>query len=151
MAKKEVSIEAVLDKGFAIKSQMGPHTLCVDQPAAVGGTDSGPTPLQYFLLSLAGCMGAIGRIVATQKNLALRGMTIKANGTIDTDRLMGKKTDARAGFDNIEMLVDIDADMTSEEEQGFLKEIESRCPIADNVLNATVMSSQVQDSRSNQG
>ncbi len=143
MAKKEVSIEAVLDGGFAIKSQMGQHTLCVDQPVAVGGTDTGPTPLQYFLLSLAGCMGAIGRIVATQKKLALRGMSIKVNGTIDTDGLMGKKTDARTGFDHIETLIDIDADMTLEEKQEFLEEIEARCPIADNMLNVTAVSAQL--------
>jgi putative redox protein len=144
MAKKEVSIEAVLDEGFAIKSQMGQHTLCVDQPTAVGGTDTGPTPLQYFLLSLAGCMGAIGRIVATQKKLSLRGMTINVNGTIETNGLMGKYTEARTGFDKIEILVDMDADMTLEEKQGFLKEIEARCPIADNVLNATVVSAKVE-------
>jgi len=143
MAKTEVSVEAVLGEGFAIESHVGQHTLRVDQPVAVGGTDAGPTPLQYFLLSLAGCIGAIGRIIATQKKLALRGMTIKVNGTIDTDRLMGKKTDARTGFDNIEMLVDMDANITPEEKQDFLEEIEARCPIADNVLNATMVSAQV--------
>lgn len=143
MAKKDVSIEAVLGEGFAIESRMGQHTLHVDQPVAVGGTDTGPTPLQYLLLSMAGCMGAIGRIIATQKKLPLHGMTITVNGTIDTDRLMGKETDARIGFDNIQVLVDIDADMTPEEKESLLEEIEARCPIADNLLNVTGVTAQL--------
>jgi len=65
MAKmKTISIEAKLDEKFKIEVKAGDHVMYVDQTKAGGGTDAGPTPLEYFLASLAGCIGTVSRIIA---------------------------------------------------------------------------------------
>jgi len=134
---KTVSVNAKLTDGFKMTSQVRDHVMVIDQPAAGGGTNAGPNPLEYFFLALAGCIGTVGRIIAKQKRIELRNIDVTLEGTADLDRLRGVDTDARAGFEKITAQVDIDADMTHEEKLAFLKEIDARCPISDNIFNTT--------------
>ncbi len=137
MAIKTVKVESVLDAKFKLESTVHGHKVIVDQPTSSGGTDTGPTPLDYLLVSLAGCIGTIGRIVAMQKRIALRGMKITVEGDINTDGLLGKPSDDPVGFKEFRILVDIDADMTVEEKETFIHEVDKRCPVSFNLLNNT--------------
>ncbi len=139
-AMKTVEVEAKLGERFTIESQIRGHKLFVDQPAAAGGQDAGPTPLEYLFLSLGGCVGSIGRIVANQKRIALRGMRVTVSGALDANTLMGKAQENRAGFTGITVKVDIDADLSREEKQQFLEEIDRRCPVSDNLQKMTPVS-----------
>jgi len=140
MAKKTVTVETSMEKGFKLVSQLGNHTVYVDQPTANGGTDAGPNPLQYFLLSLGGCISAISRIAAKQKKIPLRALKLTIRGELDTDVLMGINQENRAGFGAIEVTAEIDADLTDEEKSDFLAEVDRRCPISDNIERATSVS-----------
>ncbi len=115
------------------------HPFIIDQPKIAGGNDEGPNPLEIFLASLPACICAIGRIIARQRRIDLRGIEVDIEGDIDKDFLMGKTTEGRAGFTEIRSFVNIDADMTKEEKEAFLKEIAMRCPIADNIALTTVV------------
>lgn len=137
MAMKNYIVETKMGEGFKMTSQIGNHTLYIDQPKNAGGSDAGPNPIQYFLLSLSGCIGAVARIIATQRKIELRSITIKIQGDIDTDRLLGISTEQRAGLDEIKIHTEIDADMSDEEKEAFLAEVDSRCPISDNISNGT--------------
>jgi putative redox protein len=143
MAQKTVSVESKLGSTFVIESDIRGHKLVIDQPANAGGTDTGPTPLELLFTSLAGCIGAIGRIVAMQQRIELRGMDIRVEGPLDTDGLLGKPIDGRVGFEGITISVDVDADMTDEEKEAFVHEVDARCPVSENLLNATPISVQL--------
>jgi uncharacterized OsmC-like protein len=118
---------------------MGNHVALVDQPKAGGGTDSGPSPLDYLFVSLAGCIATIGHIIAKQRSLPVRGIQVNVEGELDLDILMGKRKDARAGFEGIRVITTIDADMTQAEKEQYLREIDERCPISDNIHKMTPM------------
>ena len=135
MAMKLVSVDAVQLDGFKIETKSRQHIAIVDQPQAGGGTDAGPTPLEYLFVSLAGCIVTIGTIVAKQRRLAVRKIECHVEGELDTDVLMGKSADVRAGFTGIRVHTKIDADMSQEEKEAFLKEVDARCPISDNIHN----------------
>ncbi len=137
MAVKTVKVESVLDAKFKLESTVHGHKVIVDQPVALGGTDAGLTPLDYLLVSLAGCIGTIGRIVAMQKRITLRGMKITVEGDINTDGLLGKPTDDPVGFKEFRILVDVDTDLTAEEKEAFVHEVDARCPVSFNLLNNT--------------
>ena len=137
MAIKTVKIESKLDSKFKIESMVNGHQVIVDQPVAAGGTGAGPSPLEYLFVALAGCVGSIGRIVAMQKQIALNGMTLAVEGELDTDGLLGKG--APIGFSEIRVSVDIDADMTAEEKAAFVHEVDERCPVSWNLLNASTV------------
>ena len=137
MPKKTVTVESKLNEKVVIESDIRGHKVVIDQPSNAGGTDTGVTPLELLFASLAGCIGTIGRIVAMQKRIDLKGMNIKVEGDLDTDGLLGKPIEGRVGFEGITITVDVDAEMTAEEKEAFLHEVDRRCPVSENLLHAT--------------
>jgi putative redox protein len=136
-AIKHVTVEARMGERFKIESTIGNHTVIVDQPKASGGDDAGPTPLDYFLLSLAGCIATIGRIAAKQKRITLRGMDVKVEGDLDLEGLMGRNAEAPVGFSGITVTVKVDADLSQEDKEAFAREVDQRCPVSANIHAAT--------------
>jgi uncharacterized OsmC-like protein len=135
MPIKKVSIDAVQVNDFKIETKSRQHIAMVDQPPAGGGTDSGPTPLEYMFISLAGCIVTIGQIIAKQRQLPVRKIEVNVEGEVDTDVFMGKGNGNRPGFPNIRIHTTIDADMSQAEKEAFVREIDARCPISDNIQN----------------
>ena len=134
---KTVRVETLMKDSFRVESNIRGHKVIIDQPVAGGGTDEGPTPLEYFLFSLAGCVASIGRIAAKQKKIELRRFAIFAEGDYDPAGLLGKPTENRSGFQVVRITAEIDADMTSTEKQAFLDEVCERCPLHNNIKLAT--------------
>ena len=143
MANKTVEIVATLGPGMKIESEVRNHRVVIDQPKPAGGTDAGPTSLEYLFCALAGCIGSMGRIVAHQKKIALRGMQISVSGELDVDVLLGKSKQNRAGFGGITVRARIDADLTDEQKREFLKEVDERCPVSDNLRQVTSVVAEV--------
>jgi len=134
---KKVTVTAQLQDNFRIEAKGSQHTVIIDQPKAGGGNAEGPNPLEYLLFSLAGCIGTIGRIIAKQDRIDLRGIDVRIEGELDMDKLMGKTEEGRPGFYAIKVLTKIDADLTQAEKEAFMKKIDSRCPISDNIENCS--------------
>lgn len=137
MAITTMKLNAICEEGFRTEVK-GSHTMIIDQPAPASGND-GPNPLEYFLASLPGCIIALTRIVAAQKRLEIKNIEVDVEGDIDKDVLMGKSNDNRTGFLEIRSFVKFDADMSDEEKEEFLEEVEKRCPVADIFANGTTV------------
>ncbi|HUU09411.1 MAG TPA: OsmC family protein [Phycisphaerae bacterium] len=135
MPAKNVLVEIRQGEGFKTECTAGKHTVVIDQPAALGGTDEGPTPLDYQCISLGGCIAAIGRIIAKQRRLPIRGIQVSVEGKLNTDRLLGKTSQDRTGFSSFSVVVAIDADLSREEKAKLLSEIDDRCPVSDNLTS----------------
>ena len=140
MPAKTVKVEIKQGAGFKTECRAGKHVVIIDQPAPAGGMDAGPTPLDIQLIALGGCVTAIGRIIANQRKLAVRAIEVAVEGEIDTDGLLGKSSEKRIGFSAIIARVKIDADMTLAEKEKFLHDIDARCPVSENLQNATPIS-----------
>jgi putative redox protein len=134
---KTVDISARMGERFRIESRIRDHVLIVDQAKAAGGEDAGPTPLEYLFLSLAGCVASIARIVANQQKLPLRSMEVRVVGELDVETLMGKAQENRAGFTGLRVITKIDADMSKDQKERFLHEVDARCPVSDNLKSLT--------------
>ncbi len=134
---KTIKVSANWKEKFLTEVKARDHILLVDQPEASGGENKGPTPLEYLFASLSSCMITIGLIVAKQKGLKINGLSADVEGDIDYDVLMGKAKEPRAGFYQIRVKFRVDGELSEEEKKKFVEEVESRCPIADNLLNHT--------------
>ena len=132
---KTLKVDSTWKGGMRIDAVAGGHTLIVDQPAGMGGKDEGANPLQYQLVSLGGCIGTIAVIVAKQERIDMKAFSVEVEADIDTDFLMGKTTEGRAGFTEIRVNAHIDADMTEDEKKAFLEKVDARCPISDILAN----------------
>ncbi len=136
---KKLSVTSRMSDSFRIEAQLGNHLTVIDQPKAAGGNDEGPSPLEYFLFSLGGCVASIARIVAKQQKITLRSIDVTVDAELNTAVLMGKSTDDRAGFQNIHVSANIDADLSVSEKKTFLDTVCARCPVHDNITKISVV------------
>ncbi len=134
---KTVKVTAEGPHGWVVKTHSGKHLSIIDQPEAIGGTDSGPTPLDYVFVALGGCLVTVAKIVAGQQKVDLRGVEVEIAGNLNLDVLRGQERSDRAGFTSINVNVKVDADMNKEEKEAFLEEVGKRYPISDNFIYLT--------------
>lgn len=132
-----IKVSGTWKGGYRVDVQAGDHAIIVDQPEAGGGKNEGPNPLEIFLTALASCLGTIAAIIARQERIELRAFEVTVEGDLDKAYLLGKTQEGRAGFTEIRASVNIDADMTDEEKKAFLKRVDNRCPISDNMIKNT--------------
>lgn len=137
MALKTVSAHGQMQAGMSIEVECGSHRLVMDQSKNSGGQDLGPGPLEVVLAALAGCFGTIGRIIAHQRKIDLRGMRFALEADYDPDGLLGRNPEVRAGFQELRLRVEIDADLDRPAKEALLEEIEKRCPVADVLSHGT--------------
>ena len=137
MAIKTLRATGEMGAGMTIEIMCGEHKVYMDQPKNAGGADRGPAPPELILAAYAGCVGSLGRIIAFQEKIDLRGMSFDVEADYDQDCLLGRETTARAGFQEVRLKVKIDADLDDADKQAFLEKIEKRCPVADNLINST--------------
>jgi putative redox protein len=61
---------------FAQQVISGHHRLTADEPAALGGSDSGPSPYELLLASLGACTSITLRMYAARKDWELGKITV---------------------------------------------------------------------------
>lgn len=93
----------------------------------------GPNPYEYILAGFAGCINALGQQVATEQGITLRSLQIEITGNLNEP----KKGKSRPGFNNIEITLKPAAATSLETLQEWLKEVQRRSPVYDNLVNNT--------------
>lgn len=116
----------------------------IDEPASFGGSDAGPNPVELTLSALAGCMNVVIHMVAKERDVNVRALSLTVKGELDTSRLMALPTENRAGFEAIEFIADIDSDSSEAELDEVLRLAALRCPVSDNLSNATPVTVRLQ-------
>lgn len=99
-----------------------------------------PCPVEYILAGLAGCLNIVGGIVAKELNIEIESLKISISGDLNTDKYLGLGSKERAGFQKIEVNVQPVSNASSEAINEWIEIVESRCPVQDNLLNATPIS-----------
>jgi len=128
-AKSENSTKTVVEaRGFKV---------IIDEPQSLGGTNAGANPVEYLLAALSGCLNVVGHLIAKEMGFALRGLEIKLEGDLDPAKFMGKPTQGRAGYTAVHVTIKPDTDADQATLDKWLKAVESRCPVSDNISNAT--------------
>ena len=106
----------------------GPHRLIADEPKALGGDDTGPTPYGLLLAALGACTTMTLRLYVERKGLALRRASIRlrharihAEDCTDCETRIGK-------IDDIESEPTLEGDLDDTARERLL-EIADRCPV----------------------
>lgn len=134
MKKMKISVEGFSESATKVISKSGKFKVVMDEPAQMGGTDEGPTPMQLLLMSLVGCLNITGQAVAQQKGMTLKNLNIVIEGEMNPAAFMGLSFEQRAGFSHIQ--VNIDANFVGASQNDinqWLEETENRCPVTDTI------------------
>jgi uncharacterized OsmC-like protein len=111
--------------------------LIVDEPTELGGTNQAPNPVEYILAGYAGCINVVAHITAKELNIDLKDLHISIDGDLDPARLFGQSFKERAGYKNINVFLKTESKIDEQVKARWLDAIESRCPVNDNLRNAT--------------
>ena len=111
--------------------------MTIDEPEALGGTNEGANPVEYILAALSGCLNVVGHLIASEMGFKLNGLEIVLEGDLDPAKFTGKSMDGRAGYSEIRVTLKPDSDADKETLDKWIKVVESRCPVSDNISNPT--------------
>ena len=117
----------------------GGFTLHIDEPASLGGSDTGPNPVQYVLAELAGCLNVVGHLVAGEMGIQLKGLKVDIRGKLDPACFQGTSDAVRAGLQEVEVQVTPNTDASPERLAQWMATVEQRCPVSDNLANSTTV------------
>ena len=97
----------------------------------------GPNPYEYILAGFAGCINSLGQLVASEQGLTLDSLQVEITGNFNVAKYEGRPTKERAGFNKLEITLKPTTKAPLTALQKWLKEIQSRSPVYDNLVNAT--------------
>jgi uncharacterized OsmC-like protein len=137
MADLSFSIQAQSETPARTMVKARNFDIIVDEPQALGGTDLAPNPVEFVLAAFAGCLNVMGHIIAKEMNINLRGLKIDISGNINPNKLFGKCQKDRAGYKAITVSLKPDCDADPDTLAKWLHEVESRCPVSDNIQHGT--------------
>jgi putative redox protein len=115
----------------------GAHQLTADEPARVGGADSGATPYDLLLAGLGACTAITVRMYAERKGWPLRRVTVRVrHQRIHATDCQGCETTIGL-VDHIERELEFDGELTGDQCARLL-DIAERCPVH-RMLNSEVL------------
>jgi uncharacterized OsmC-like protein/alpha/beta superfamily hydrolase len=113
---------------FAQLVQAGRHRLRADEPVAVGGDDSGPSPYDLLVAALGACTSMTVRMYAEQKKWPLRGVSVE----LKHDKVHAAdcaECETREGkIDKIERVLTLEGELDDAQRERLL-EIANKCPV----------------------
>ena len=125
-------------------AKTGKFQLIIDEPEALGGTDEAPSPVEYILAGLAGCLNVVGHIVAKELGFTIDTLKIEVTGNLNPDRLLGVSNSERAGFKKIDLKLIPETVASIDVLVDWLKIVQERCPVKDNLMNTTLIGTSVE-------
>lgn len=117
--------------------RVSPKRTTVDTGSAEFVVGKDVNPVEYFLGAVAACLNSTGTMVARDMDLDIENLEITVEGGVDYDRYAGRETDARAGLQDVQASIEIEADADEETLGAWLDAVKDRCPVTDNVANET--------------
>ena len=114
--------------------------MVIDEPQNLGGDDTGANPVEYLLGALSGCLNVVGHMVAKEMGFDFHGMQIDIEGGLNPAKFMGLSSDERTGYQYINVKIRPNTNVEEEVLAKWVKAVEERCPVSDNIGNATPIS-----------
>jgi uncharacterized OsmC-like protein/fermentation-respiration switch protein FrsA (DUF1100 family) len=123
-----VVVRETRDSRFQNTVTVGPHHLLADEPAAVGGADSGPGPYDYVLAGLGACTSMTMRMYAERKSLPLDRVTV----TLSHSKIHAEdcaECETRIGMlDQFDRVIAMEGALDAEQRKKLM-EIADKCPV----------------------
>lgn len=127
VAKGEISVSE-RDHKFMLDVYSDSHHWRADEPASVGGNNTGPDPYEHLLAAVGSCSAMTVRMYATRKKWPLDNVSITLRHAREHLTDCEDCAEKPIQLDVIERDIKIEGDLTAEQRQRLL-EIADRCPV----------------------
>jgi putative redox protein len=114
--------------GFRTEISANGHSLIVDEPISVGGSNAGPNPYDLLVSALGACTGMTLRMYADHKKLPLDSVTVRLRHEKIHARDCVGCDDPGSKIDHIEREIELEGELDHETRRKFI-DIANRCPV----------------------
>jgi uncharacterized OsmC-like protein len=114
--------------GFRQEVTVAGHRLVVDEPRALGGSDTGPSPYDLLISALGACTSMTLSLYARRKQWPLEAVTVRLRHS-KIHAIDCADCDTKGGMlDGIERDVELHGDLSAEQRAQLL-DIANKCPV----------------------
>jgi uncharacterized OsmC-like protein len=138
---------STIDGFFGVGEERAHDTatsLDVDHPKVLVGGDNGPTPVEYVLHGLAGCLTAGLANIAAARGVELTEVTSTVEGDIDLNGILGLDDGVRNGFQQIRVSFSVKGDAPAEKLQALVEQSRARSAVFDIITNTVPVTIEVE-------
>ncbi|WP_069162403.1 OsmC family protein [Nocardia altamirensis] len=121
--------------GSAISTRT--HTIRVDEPATLGGTDTAANPVEVYLAALISCHVVTYRFWAQRLGITVDELEIHAEGDLDVRGFFGLDDSVRPGFQAVRVTVRIGGPETPQRYDELRQAVDAHCPVLDLTTGST--------------
>ncbi len=97
------------------------HAVGTDMPGLFLGTDQSPTPAEYALHALASCMNSTMVYNCAARGIEVRSSSVRIEGDLNACGFLRLDDDIPAGYSQIRVAFDVDADAPAEMIQDLIE------------------------------
>ena len=123
--------ESQLTTGFRSEVKLRHHALTIDEPTGIGGSDSGPTPVELVLAALGTCQEITYRAFATALGIPLEGVAVTVEGDIDFRGFFAIDETVRPGFGALRVKVNLQSTASALDRARLIAAVNQHCPVLD--------------------
>jgi len=109
--------------------------LVSDEPPALGGSNTGPNPVEQVLAALGNCLAVGYAANATAAGIEIKSLSIDLEGDIDLHIFLGL-ADGHAGYSGISVKVNIDSDASAADLEALHKKVTKTSPVGHTLSQA---------------
>jgi putative redox protein len=118
-------ITTVYKGDMLLENRLGNHTVLVDVPQRLGGSDRGPIPSELFAASLGSCISALVADHCRRSGIDVEGMSVD----VAYDKL-----DNPLRFASIKVTIDLPG-ADSETKRRAVLDVAERCPVHNTIVS----------------
>lgn len=116
--------------GLSTGTRIRSFELRLDEPPDLGGTDTGPNPVEAVLAALGSCQAIVYRAYASVLGLRLDRVEVEARGTLDVRGFLNVAPVA-AGFQQVAFAVRLTSPEPAEKLGELARLVDQHCPVLD--------------------
>jgi uncharacterized OsmC-like protein len=126
-----VPARCVLVGPTAVEVRLGGRVVAVDEPHALGGQGTAPTPEQYALAALGSCEAITFRYWSDRLGIPFDELRIDVRGDIDLRAALGLSERARPGYRDVRMAVRVVGREPETHYVELLRAVDEHAPVLD--------------------
>ncbi|CAM1364854.1 putative redox protein [Tenacibaculum sediminilitoris] len=134
MSNNPTATVTLTSRNYLAESKMRNHFAVIDEPLDKGGNDNGPTPVEYLLTAIGGCVSITLQMYAERKGWDLGRIIVNVS---QKEQLTSEGIKKRLVEE-----ISFEKEVTNEQRLKLL-EIAGKCPVAKMVKGATEIDSKI--------
>jgi uncharacterized OsmC-like protein len=97
------------------------HTMMIDEPLQLGGSDNYLNPQEALFAAFNSCIGVAFAVGAAMNGITLEKLELRSRGTLDLRGVFGIDTSVAPGYKSVELEIRIKGNGTPEQYQALLE------------------------------